>query len=267
MRFITGGVGFFDSGIGGLTVLHACRKRLPNTVFYYLGDNARAPYGNLPTSTIRQYTYEAFSLFQTLGVQAVVVACNTVTAVCIEEMRGLFSFPIIGTEPAVFPAMQTGGRIGVLTTRATGGSARFLRLIETSKRKSGNPKCIPLICSELAKAVEIHLKDSQFDYAPYLPKANVDGIVLGCTHYVFIKKQIERHYGCPAWDGNDGIARRLKNVIKEQEDKGVNDYDLPPVLRLRLPFCALTDREENSPIFFFGGQKEHNKRIYEQMFV
>ena len=258
MQFIAGGIGFFDSGIGGLTVLRACQNLLPNAPLYYLGDNARAPYGNLPCSRIRAYTIEALSLFETLHVRAVVLACNTVTAVCVEEMRTRFAFPIIGTEPAVSLALQSADRVGVLTTCATGSSARFQNLCKTAVRKHGGT-CVPLLCDGLAKAVEENIGNLDFDYTPYLPDADVDGVVLGCTHYVWIKRQIERRYNRPTYDGNDGIARRLKSLIKTDFNAEKTPLDTP--------FCVSTQNAKKSPIFFLGGQKEHNKHIYEQMFV
>ena len=109
-----GGIAFFDSGVGGLSVLSACRKSVGGLPIYYYGDNARAPYGNRNIEEIRAYTHEAFFLFERLGVAAVVVACNTVTAVMIEELRAVYPFPIIGIEPAVLPAARKGDRKSVV---------------------------------------------------------------------------------------------------------------------------------------------------------
>lgn len=263
MQFVTGGVGFFDSGIGGLTVLEACRKALPSLPMYYLGDNARSPYGKLPSAVIRDYTYEALSIFARLKVQAVVLACNTVTAVCIEEMRRLFSFPLIGTEPAVLPAVRQGGRIGVLTTRATSQSARFERLLRRAELEYPNAKLLAMPCDELAGVIERNVGNPSFDYAPYLPQAEVDGIVLGCTHYVFIKKQIRQFYACPTYDGNNGVAKRLQALIRNAKPSEI----APLKGSQQIPFFACDGSLEKSGIFFLGGQKKQNERIYEQMFV
>ena len=138
-----GGVGFFDSGIGGLTVLKSCLNVCGGLPVYYYGDDKRAPYGNLPPETIREYARDAFGLFGKLRVKAAVIACNTVTAVCADEFRRSFPFPVIGAEPAVFPAAKKGGRIFILATRATVESERFqrlcLRAMENIRRQSFAP--------------------------------------------------------------------------------------------------------------------------------
>ena len=259
MQYFTGGVGFFDSGIGGLTVLRACKSRLPFTPFYYLGDNGRAPYGNLPTYLIRAYTREALDKFLEIGVQAVVLACNTVTAVCADEMRKEYPFPIIGVEPAVLPATRLGGRVGVLTTRATGESARFLALIEKAKRLYPNAEILPLPCDGLAKAIEDGIENKTTDYTSYLPKAELDGVVLGCTHYVFIQKQISAFYHCPTFDGNVGVANRLQALL----ERGVN-----VVKTQKKPFfCTPMSIRNHRPVFFLGARNTQNKHVYEQMFA
>lgn len=259
MQYFTGGVGFFDSGIGGLTVLCACKSRVPSVPFYYLGDNGRAPYGNLPTYLIRAYTREALDCFAKLGVQAVVLACNTVTAVCADEMRKEYPFSIIGVEPAVMPATKQGGRIGVLTTRATGESKRFLALIEKAKRTYPTSEIIPLPCDGLAKAIEDGIHNPNTDYTPYLPKAALDRVVLGCTHYVFIQKQISAFYHCPTFDGNTGVANRLQTLISG----GANVVKMQNLSNFGTPLSIRNHR----PVFFLGARNTQNKRIYEQMFA
>jgi hypothetical protein len=94
MRLPKGGIGFFDSGIGGLTVMDASQRVIKEETFYYYGDNKHAPYGNLPQKKIRKYLLRALKKFYRLRVRAVVLACNTATAVCIDEFRKKFSFPI-----------------------------------------------------------------------------------------------------------------------------------------------------------------------------
>ncbi len=263
MQLITGGIGFFDSGIGGLTVMHACRKQIPDLPFYYFGDNARAPYGNLSPDTIRTYTYEALTVFARLRVRAVVLACNTVTSVCVEEMRNRFPFLIIGTEPAVFPAVRHGGKVGVLTTCATANSARFRRLCQRAGEMYPQAELLSLPCDRLAQCIETHLKTPTFDYTPYLPEARVDSIVLGCTHYVWIRDHIQARYGVPVFDGNEGIARRLQTTLLTDGGREKREVLELPVL----PFEVFFASQNSSPIFFFGGYKTSNKRIYEHLFV
>jgi glutamate racemase len=131
MHVQKGGIAFFDSGIGGLTVLAECQKYLKSHILYYYGDNARAPYGNLSHSVMWSYVKEAFDLFADLQVKAAVVACNTVTALCIENLRKNYSFPIIGAEPAIMQAArQTEGEVLILATKGTLESERFRLLYQ-----------------------------------------------------------------------------------------------------------------------------------------
>lgn len=213
MVFTQGGVAFFDSGIGGLTVLSACQKVLPNEKFYYYGDNTNAPYGNLPKEQIRGYVIRAFDSFACLRVKAAVIACNTVTALFAEELRRRYSFPIIGAEPAVLQAAKCGGEVFVLTTRATYGSARFQALCERAARRYPSVIIVKIPCDGLAGEIERKIGGQGGAYENFLPKGNPSAIVLGCTHYIYIKEYIRARYGCPVFDGNEGIANRLCQVL------------------------------------------------------
>ena len=242
MRFLTGGIGFFDSGIGGLTVLSACRKKLGGT-FYYYGDNANAPYGNRSEEEIRAYVFQAFKEFSALKVRAAVLACNTATAVCVEELRKKYPFPIVGAEPAVKPAAKKGGEVFVLTTRATSESKRFQNLLSKLSLRYPEAKLKTFACDALAGEIEKHVTDSTFDYASYLPKGTPNAVVLGCTHYIYIRKSVEDFYRCKVYDGNEGIADRLSMLLKEQTI------------------------QETSQIFFLGSGEKVNQTLYERMFA
>ena len=279
-----GGIAFFDSGIGGLTVLSVCRKYLPNVTFYYFGDNAHAPYGNLPPKKIYRYTYKAFKRFKRLKVAAAVVACNTATAVCIEKLRKRFNFPIIGTEPAVCTAASKGGEIFVLTTRATHESMKFQRLCAEAGRRYPNAVIIPIACDALAGKIERHLQDADFDFTPFLPRGRPNVVVLGCTHYIYIKEAVKKFYGCEVIDGNEGVATRLLSVLKTSSvttdmEKTGNDRDTQPHLTTDFPSALAKKGKDGqkSPktpknslksdqIFFLGNAQVVNKTQYEQMF-
>lgn len=300
MRTIKGGIAFFDSGIGGLTVLAECRKQLPNTLFYYYGDNKHAPYGNLPPQKIKKYVFRVFKRFQRLRVWAAVVACNTATAVCIEELRDKFSFPIIGVEPAILPAVRKGGEVFVLTTRATYESSRFRNLCKNAQTLFPDARVRLFPCDGLAGTMESHIFEKDYDYTPLLPKGSPDGVVLGCTHYVYIAEQIKAFYGCPIFDGNQGISRRLSYLLSENFTP--NEHRQPPDDHFqpfspqkplkkecdtakigvgaqskkakRLMFGAKVLRRKKAKkgvkkgkIVFLGGYRKHNKHVYEQMFV
>ena len=215
MRIPKGGIAFFDSGIGGLTVLSECIKIMPSELFYYYGDNAHAPYGNLSERKIRRYVFHAFKTFKKLQVAAVVLACNTATAICVEDLRQKYSFPIIGAEPAVGLAAKNGGEIFVLTTRATYKSDRFQKLCK--KMQEGYPQahlCL-YACDGLAGAIEKNTVSFE-NIHKYLPQGNPSSVVLGCTHYIYVKKEIEKFYNCKAYDGNFGIANRLHAVLQKK---------------------------------------------------
>lgn len=211
-----GGIGFFDSGLGGLTVLSACLPRLGGFPVYYYGDNARAPYGNLSQEEIRRYAGEAFEMFDSLDVRAAVIACNTVTAVCAEELRKKYAFPIVGAEPAVMPAAKAGGKIFILATRTTAESLRLNNLCARARERYQSAELRIFPCDGLAGAVEKYLFcGGGFDFSRFFPKGRPKGVVLGCTHYVFLKNQIRDFYKCPVYDGNAGIAEELLSVLNK----------------------------------------------------
>ncbi len=247
MKIPGGGIGFFDSGLGGLSVLSACLPAIGRLPIYYYGDNLRAPYGNLPAETIRAYAAEAFDVFASLGAKAVVIACNTATAVCADEFRKKYPFPVVGAEPAVFPAARKGGEIFVLATRATVESSRFRRLCSRAVNRYPSVSLRPFACDGLAGAVEKHLflKDA-FDFSTFFPSGRPAGVVLGCTHYVFLKEFAEKFYACPVYDGNAGISRELASVLGDKTTKKRESY--PPGTTLPTLSPLLT----TEPLFSAG---------------
>ncbi len=241
-------IAFFDSGVGGLTVMAECRKYLPESVFYYYGDNARAPYGNLPPERIRLYAKQAFDEIATLNVSAVVIACNTVTALCIDEFRKLYPFHIIGAEPAILPAVKQGGETYVLTTRATSESLRFNALCKRAQTLYPQTKITPIACDKLAGEIEKELTGGEIANLSCLPNGKPTAVVLGCTHYIYKRTEIEKLYHCPVYDGNQGIAGRLCKMLQ---------------------ILPTADKKPSvsSQNYFLGSGKVGNKSIYEQMFV
>lgn len=288
-----GGIAFFDSGVGGLSVLSACRESLYCVPVYYYGDNARAPYGNRNMEEIRAYTHEAFRLFERLGVQIAVVACNTVTAVMIDELRATYSFPILGIEPAILPAARKGGRVLVLATKATAESARLNRLTAVARRRYPSVKIQTVGCAHLAEEVENACRCGSLPSAFSLPRVEVDGVVLGCTHYSLIKNRIADFYGAEVFDGNQAVANRLRQVRAEQEkDRAILEGSSPktacfctPKKSLRnLLFFVEKRRKKGGgfslkkeacfwkvknaqSLYFLGSGRVFNRQFYERMFA
>ena len=251
----------FDSGIGGLNVLAACRSLLPGCLFYYYGDNAHAPYGARPKEEITRYVNGVLSVFEGLGVDAAVLACNTATAVCAEEMRDKFSFPIVGMEPAVRPAAAACRNVLVLATPHTIASARLHELIARF------PQCRFTLYAApaLAGAIEQHLtRKAPLTLSDHLPAFDPDGVVLGCTHYVCFRREIARFYGCQVFDGVLGTAQRLTSVLAERvgrEKIGTGDHHCPTWN----PNNCLTKKcrkWQKKGVIFLGKGGKINQKVY-----
>ncbi len=274
MYLPTGGIAFFDSGVGGLTVLHECIKRGNGSLFYYYGDNQNAPYGSLPSECIYAYTQRALDMFHVLQSSVAVLACNTVTAVCAEKLRRQYPFPIIGAEPAVLPACARGGKVLVLATPATCQSERFARLCDKARVKYPSAELVIHPCPHLAKAIEQGGKDMNFDISIHISTMPVSSVVLGCTHYIYIKERIKSMFSCPVFDGNLGISTRLSTVLSAQNRGDLStkkdgfihickkSRDSQPL------FSTVTLKSgKTAKIYFLGACARINKVFYEQMFA
>lgn len=219
-------IGFFDSGVGGISVLKTAFSLMPNENYIYYGDNLNAPYGEKSEEEIKELSLAAAAYLFEKGVKAIVVACNTATSTSVREMRERFSLPVISMEPAVKPALEAspGGRVLVLATPATVSQQRYLSLLD--KLKAGD-RVISVGCGGLAELVEQGRADEASVHAylaeklRFLSGEEVAGVVIGCTHYSFIENEIKSyidarfHAGCRVYDGRHGTARHLKNVLVE----------------------------------------------------
>jgi glutamate racemase len=193
-------IGVFDSGAGGLTVLHECLVTMPHEDFVYLGDGARCPYGPRPSEEIRRFALEIASYLERIGVKLIVAACNSATAAGLPLLQEKLAVPIIGVlSPEAHAAVQAtrNRRIGLLATEATVTSGRYAQAVRTLDAGAvvvavGCPKLVPLIESrapieEVTKAVR--------EYAAPLREAEVDTVILGCTHYPLIRPVLQRVFG------------------------------------------------------------------------
>ena len=218
-------IGFMDSGVGGLSVLREAVRVLPAEDFIYFGDSANAPYGTRTVKEIRDLTFKAVENLMDYDIKALVVACNTATSAAITELRTRYKdMPVIGIEPAVKPAVvcSRGGRIIVMATPMTLRQRKFRELIKTYDNEAD---IVPLACEGLMEYVEKGVTDKEGLMA-YLDRAlgsyvtdDTESIVLGCTHYPFIIKEIKEYLGdrnVLIIDGSKGTSSQLRRRLEEE---------------------------------------------------
>ncbi len=214
-------IGVFDSGVGGIGTLKSCLDLLDGESFVYLADRSGLPYGTKRGEEIEKRVDECVRALLSEGVKAIVVACNTATNVGIAALREKYNMPFVGVEPAVKPAALEckRGNVLVLLTPATAAQAKFLSLLE----RFDNGRIIVAPQSGLAETIETHIDDIDAIrcevYDILRRYRDVEGVVLGCTHYVFLKDIIRDFYGgrIKIYDGNDGVAKRLKAVLEQND--------------------------------------------------
>ena len=213
-------IGVFDSGVGGISVLVEIIKLLPHEEFIYYADSINAPYGIKPENTIRSLTIKAADFLFKLGVKSLVVACNTATSAAIKEIRRIFELPVIGMEPAIKPAVELkkNSRIIVMVTPLTLQSKKFNSLVYQYKHLA---EIISIPCPGLVELIERGNNNiADYLYSILRPETNknISTVVLGCTHYVLIKREILKVLGrnINIIDGNCGTARHLKTVLEKE---------------------------------------------------
>ena len=215
-------IGVFDSGVGGLSVLRWIRDELPNEDLLYIADSAYAPYGNRGTAFIEQRSIFLTRFLIQNGAKAVVVACNTATAASISILRSMFDLPIIGMEPGVKPALSATRtkKIGILATTETLRSTKFNQLI---KRFCDNHDIVVHDCPGLVEQVEkadfrgIKTRELIENYMTVFLSKGVDTIVLGCTHYIFLKPLIRDVAGedINIIDTGSAVAREVGRRLRD----------------------------------------------------
>lgn len=189
-------IGVFDSGVGGISVLHAIRQELPAEHLLYVADSGNAPYGDRQTHFITDRTTTIARFLIASQVKAIVVACNTATVVAIEELRSWCPVPVVAMEPAIKPAAGStkSGIVGVLATNRTIASASVARLCNQYGRST---KILLMACPGLVEHVERGELSSNatrsllVKYISPLLDSGVDTLVLGCTHYPFLGALIQ----------------------------------------------------------------------------
>ncbi len=215
-------IGIFDSGVGGSSIWQEIHRLLPFENTIYLADSKNAPYGNKSAEEITRLSIKNTEVLLSMGCKIIVVACNTATTNAISILRKQFSIPIIGIEPAIKPAalQTTTKKIGVLATKGTLSSALFSK---TNKEFTQHIDVVEVIGEGLVRLIEegniygTEMYELLIEYTKPMLEANIDFLVLGCTHYPYLipqlKKILPEHI--QIIDSGKAVARQTQNVLKE----------------------------------------------------
>lgn len=245
-------IGVFDSGVGGISVLRHLVRELPDEDFHFFGDSAHAPYGEKSPEEVRSLSAAIVARMVDEGAKAVVIACNTATSAAGPMLREAYpQLPIVGVEPALKPAVlaEGRGRILVMATEVTLALDKFHRL---AQRWASRAELETVACVGLAERIEEGNLDAP-DLLELLERlvgryrGEVDRVVLGCTHYPFVRDQIAQVLGeVRFFDGGEGTARRLRDLLearglRAQEGRGgsvtlASSIDTPEELALYRSF-------------------------------
>jgi glutamate racemase len=249
-------IGIFDSGVGGLTVLRELRHQLPQEELVYLGDTARVPYGTKSPQTVARYAQEAARFLVGQRVKLLVVACNTASAVALDELAALHRLPVVGViEPGARRALEVSrsGRIGVIGTEGTIRSRAYERAL-----RAGNPDVevhvapCPLFVPLAEEGWSEHpvARLAAAEYLAPLLRQGIDTLVLGCTHYPLLKRTLQEIAG-PAVELIDSAEETAKTVATLLQTEGLVRDDTPPASP-RFFVTDLPDRFERVGGAFLG---------------
>lgn len=218
-------IGLLDSGIGGLTVLKEARRLLPTESFVYIGDNARNPYGTRTTEEIRQYTLELVQFLLDKQVKMIVIACNTATAVVLEELRNKLAVPVLGviqagSEEAV--RLTATKEVGILATQSTVDSSYYDQKIS---QMNDEIKVESIACPEFVDLVETNEHHSSQaeavvkDKLRPLKSTKIDALILGCTHFPLLAPFIQETLGegVTLIDSGALTAEQIEKVLAENK--------------------------------------------------
>lgn len=219
----TSPIGVFDSGIGGLTVAKEIIKLLPNESIIYLGDTARVPYGTRSPEVVTKFALELVNFLLERNIKCLVVACNTISAVCLDKIKKVSPVPVLGViQPAVKKAVQLSkGRIGIIGTAGTIRSRSYEKEIKKLKKNvrvysSVCPLFVPLAEEGLSQSDATKLIARQ--YLDRLIKKDIDTLILGCTHYPILEKVIKEVMGDKVVliDSAKPTAEDLKKILQDK---------------------------------------------------
>jgi glutamate racemase len=219
----TAPIGIFDSGVGGLTVVRAVHEQLPTESVLYLGDTARVPYGTKSSEVVQRYALKCADFLKSQGAKAIVIACNTASAVAVDTIRNTFQIPVLGV---IVPGAQAAceasnsGKIGVIGTQGTIESGSYQRAIkgirpDTEIFAKACPLLVPLAEEGLLHhpATELLAKE----YLEPLIAEGIDTLVLGCTHYPLLQPLLEEIAGKSITVINSAaaVATAIKTLLEE----------------------------------------------------
>ncbi len=223
MKEIEKAIGVFDSGLGGISVLKELRKHMPNENYIYFGDSAFAPYGIKDKELITNRCIYICDLLIQKGVKAIVIACNTATSACVQVLRERYhNLPIIGMEPALKPAVDqhSDQHVIVMATKFTLKEKKFENLMLKYNKdnviyKLPCPKLVEIVENDQLSNKQI-VEETLKEYLSSYDLSTIDSIVLGCTHFVFYKEQLQKIVGnqISIIDGNEGTTRHVKELLQ-----------------------------------------------------
>ena len=243
-------IGIFDSGIGGTSIWAAIHHLLPNEKTIYLADSKNAPYGQKSKAEIIALSIKNTELLLSMGCKLIVVACNTATTNAIQELRAKYSVPFIGIEPAIKPAAthsktQT---IGILATQGTLNSELFNKTTE----KFQETKIIEQVGHGIVQLIESGKINSPemtqllHSYLSPMVEANIDYLVLGCSHYPYLIPQIKKIIpeNIHIIDSGEAVAKQTQNILREKVGFSLAKKN-DPIFYTNTNAMVLTDILEN----------------------
>ncbi|WP_409251557.1 glutamate racemase [Bacillus sp. SCS-153A] len=217
-------IGIIDSGVGGLTVAKEVMRQLPNETIFYLGDTARCPYGPRTAEEVKKFTWEMAAFLMNYNIKMLVIACNTATAVVLEELQEMLPIPVVGViQPGARAALKhsLNGRIGVLGTEGTVKSKAYDKAIHSINdaievTSLACPKFVPLVESgeyESKWAVDI-VNETLVN----MRKEPIDTLILGCTHYPLLQPIVQKVMGqeVKVINSGDETAREVSAILDYQ---------------------------------------------------
>ncbi len=217
-------IGVFDSGIGGLTVVKALNRLLPNERIIYFGDTARVPYGNKSKETVKHYSLQISYFLMKKKIKMLIVACNTASSVSLNTLKKHLSIPVIGViEPGAKAAASKSitKKIGVIGTLGTVNSKAYVKEIKKKQPKAiVYQKSCPLFV-QLAEEGWNNNKIAQVvadEYLKEVSRKKIDTLILGCTHYPLLKNVIQKSVGEKVWliDSGKETAKKVKDLLSKK---------------------------------------------------